>query len=582
MPESKPRKECDLVMEGGITSGVVYPAAIAKLHEEYDFRSIGGTSAGAIAAAATAAAQYRCNGPDVDVSPDPFIDLAALTDELARDGNLVKLFQPSFALRAPFAVFLAGLEASRGPRGGWWRVGCALVKATVRQAAGASAAGAVAGATLVAALVCAVGGRPTPTAWLLGAALAGMGAVAAATTALVRVLLRRVPENDFGISTGHSIDPSTPALTDWLCDVLDRLAGLAEREAPLTFGHLGERDVELRMVTTNLTQRRPEVLPFEHRSWIFNAEELNRFFPKRVIDHLVKHAFASRWVLPEGFHFLPEAPKLPVIVAVRMSLSFPVLVSTIPLYRLDETHLPNRRADAPPLTPRDLVRSVFSDGGICSNFPIHFFDRWFPTRPTFGISLVAAAPEAAADAARVHLPRPNQPERPRSGAMSGLASFLARIVVTAKDHRDTLQRELPSYRERVAQIALRAGEGGLNLDMPPSTIASLRKLGDEAGGRLLAFDFDEHRWVRLRVLLPRLAEEVEALHALLGDDFDAYDLPWTRVDGSPLPYPRPERWREEAQAFLRAMASAAGKLSTTSARSGEPRPPLTLRATPRS
>jgi len=36
--------ECDLVMRGGITSGIVYPRAIAKLAETYNFRSIGGTS----------------------------------------------------------------------------------------------------------------------------------------------------------------------------------------------------------------------------------------------------------------------------------------------------------------------------------------------------------------------------------------------------------------------------------------------------------------------------------------------------------------------------------------------------------
>jgi len=49
--------ECDLVLKGGITSGVVYPAAIAALSAHYRLRSIGGASAGAIAAAAAAAAE---------------------------------------------------------------------------------------------------------------------------------------------------------------------------------------------------------------------------------------------------------------------------------------------------------------------------------------------------------------------------------------------------------------------------------------------------------------------------------------------------------------------------------------------
>jgi predicted acylesterase/phospholipase RssA len=53
-----PEKICDIVMKGGITSGVVYPLALASLAKEYRFVNIGGTSAGAIAAAAAAAAEY--------------------------------------------------------------------------------------------------------------------------------------------------------------------------------------------------------------------------------------------------------------------------------------------------------------------------------------------------------------------------------------------------------------------------------------------------------------------------------------------------------------------------------------------
>jgi hypothetical protein len=51
------RLECDLVMKGGVTSGIVYPLAVCELARKYRFRRIGGTSAGAISAAATAAAE---------------------------------------------------------------------------------------------------------------------------------------------------------------------------------------------------------------------------------------------------------------------------------------------------------------------------------------------------------------------------------------------------------------------------------------------------------------------------------------------------------------------------------------------
>ncbi len=33
-------KECDIIMKGGITSGVVYPKAILKLSGHYCFRSM--------------------------------------------------------------------------------------------------------------------------------------------------------------------------------------------------------------------------------------------------------------------------------------------------------------------------------------------------------------------------------------------------------------------------------------------------------------------------------------------------------------------------------------------------------------
>src|SRR5689334_14643000 len=54
---TQPGKLCDLVMKGGITSGVVYPLAACELSKSFRFKNIGGTSAGAIAAAAAAAAE---------------------------------------------------------------------------------------------------------------------------------------------------------------------------------------------------------------------------------------------------------------------------------------------------------------------------------------------------------------------------------------------------------------------------------------------------------------------------------------------------------------------------------------------
>jgi hypothetical protein len=70
-----PRLECDLVMKGGITSGVIYPRLVSKLPKTYNFRSIGGTSARAIAAGAAAAAQF---GVLSGARPDAFEELDRL------------------------------------------------------------------------------------------------------------------------------------------------------------------------------------------------------------------------------------------------------------------------------------------------------------------------------------------------------------------------------------------------------------------------------------------------------------------------------------------------------------------------
>src|SRR3954469_15915406 len=56
-PAADPLLECDLVMKGGITSGVVYPLAVCELATVYRLRSVGESSAGAIAAAAAACAE---------------------------------------------------------------------------------------------------------------------------------------------------------------------------------------------------------------------------------------------------------------------------------------------------------------------------------------------------------------------------------------------------------------------------------------------------------------------------------------------------------------------------------------------
>ena len=137
--------ECDIVMKGGITSGVVYPGAVIALARRYVFKSIGGASAGAIAAAAVAAAEYgRTTGGGfarlaqvpqefsaTDARGDPFLLGAVPSGGLDSSGcstppsgssasgaarGVEKLLR-SFALGPIVAAAVAvGGRAARGPR----------------------------------------------------------------------------------------------------------------------------------------------------------------------------------------------------------------------------------------------------------------------------------------------------------------------------------------------------------------------------------------------------------------------------------------------------------------------------------
>jgi predicted acylesterase/phospholipase RssA len=192
------------------------------------------------------------------------------------------------------------------------------------------------------------------------------------------------------------------------------------------------------------------------------------------------------------------------VLAARMSLSFPGLISAVPLYARDFT-LKGRAKDEPRLC-------LFSDGGLSSNFPIHFFDRLWPSRPTFGVALDAHAEERHG-ADRVWMPGDagGGVLIPISGVTS-LGGFLMRLIDAAKDWQDNLQSVLPGYRERIVHIALKADEGGLNVAMPEATVRDLAALGAKAGARARdSFDLDEHRWRRFLTAMARIEQTLDEL-----------------------------------------------------------------------
>src|ERR1700758_1227867 len=104
---SEPDKSCDIVLKGGITSGVVYPLALVSLSQKYRFSNTGGTSAGAIAAAAAAAAEYGR-----PIAGAGFDRLAKIPGEVGP--SLLSMFQPTPILEPLFDIFVAALKAKTG------------------------------------------------------------------------------------------------------------------------------------------------------------------------------------------------------------------------------------------------------------------------------------------------------------------------------------------------------------------------------------------------------------------------------------------------------------------------------------
>ena len=562
-------------MKGGITSGVVYPHAICELAQTYRFVSIGGTSAGAIAAAGAAAAEH---GRDAG----GFAKLAALPEWIGSGTNLFDLFQPQPKTRGVYRTFTAGL--GRKGVGKWLRV----VGTAVRHWWPAVLIGAAPGLAIVVAGALAGGSALLRVAAIVaGALLALFGAVLVPLAWLARRTPAAVTRNHFGLCTGMPEGSRAPALTPWLADLIDDLAG-KDDGTPLTFGDLRARGVQLRMMTTSLTQRRPHRLPWDERVFFFHPSEWRELFPERIVRWLIEHpppvsedeedaARTREAMLPRLP--LPAADDLPVVVAARMSLSFPVLISAVPLWAFDRTRTATNRVLSGRPRPGDEARPErcwFSDGGITSNFPVHFFDAPLPLRPTFAIDLDGFHPDFPRtddEAKNVWLPDNNVSGILRSwhrfdeeDGFGRLTGFVSAIVRTMQNHVDSALTHQPGYRDRIVHVHSAPDEGGMNLTMPPEVITALTRRGQEAAKLLVeAFASDEpssawdnHRWVRYRASMAAvgaLVEQVEAGWASPPQAGRTYRDLLERSHGEP---PRSYRVTAAQRELLLALSEALG------------------------
>lgn len=515
--------ECDMVMKGGVTSGIVYPYAILQIATQFRLRSLGGTSAGAIAAAFAAAAEY---GRQTE-RPEAFLVLKNYCDELPE--RLLSLFQPTPDLEPAVQSVKAAMAS--GGVGPLLRRG--LSNAALPTLAGSAAAGGAAWLAQPSVLA-------TGLAATLGAVIAGgFGFYRWARTTFAEpfaAAIRDLPTNNFGFCTGLTQgdnDPLvTPGLTDWIHRALQHIAfGDPDHPVPLTFGHLEGDDptsrmIDLQVVTTNLSMRRPHTLPRLGLPAGFRREEWDRLFPEEVMDWLCGEG-TKRWQRHAGSWRFPSPGNLPVVIAVRMSLSFPVLFTAVPLI-VEDKELPaiarTLGGGKDRTIPPQFRKVHLSDGGISSNFPIHMFDVWLPSRPTFAFSLEDLAWDPADLDERVAIAQAaSEGMGVQIKEMRSLPDLGWQVLNSAKDWQDQLLSELSGQRERIARIFLTGKEGGLNLDMSPEVSRDLMLWGYQAGRKFTdgGFDFDEHRWRRLLVIYKHLEQNLEDVERIW-PEFEAW------------------------------------------------------------
>jgi predicted acylesterase/phospholipase RssA len=657
---ARPEQFCDIVMKGGITSGVAYPLAVCELARRYSFKSIGGASAGAIAAAAAAAAEYNRRATQARKDDDSgFAGLAKLPAWLKDDEHLARLFQPNPSTRPLFNILDRVLRTG----GGGFKKLMATLPTAWSNFSGWALSGIVASLLLLLPLIVvgywfadAINSKAFPATDWRRSLLLIYGSIFALAfiflvgcvfvlVGLLRKIRSSIPQNNYGLTTGlldaEGRATATPALTTWLADEIDRIAGKPPRAEPLTFGDLRgaandldkenlppeEWGLSLQMMTTNLTLGRPYRLPFERDSaeFFYDPKEWEQYFPAYIMKWLDEHPRQptetapgkidkqkAEWKRFEPRKPLPAPDDLPIVIAARMSLSFPVLISAVPLWTVDRSRkLTDEETGA--VRPTRLERCLFSDGGISSNFPIHFFDRALPRWVTFGIDLQSFHPDYPPDQKdqsknsylvrtnRAGLADPWDRFDANPSDLSRLAGFFGALINTMYNWADNAQVRVPGYRDRVVHIFQTDQEGGLNLNMEPDKIEALGERGRFAGVKLRErftgqdnspLTWDNHRWIRYRSMFALLEQTLRDLRRayrspLFGDTPFKSLVERARTE-PPEGYRLSEPEQREFAARVTELIIALGdeweeerKTSGQSFGAGAPRPTPELRVRPR-
>ena len=347
-------------------------------------------------------------------------------------------------------------------------------------------------------------------------------AFAVVAAVLIGIVLdfRRLARNGFGVCRGWSEDETRPTRRISPATCISPFSWSrveTNKDPPLTFKDLWDaprratdflnytgneyarRSINLEIYATNLAHGRPYRFPLEEADdmgrLFSTVDEMANYFPDPIVDHLIHmdgRIVAGRRALsdpdniskPEKYLELPRE-HLPIAVAARLALSFPFLISAVPLWAID--YEPRKRAETP------VAKCWMSDGGLCSNFPIHLFDSFLPKWPTFGISLQTRSK---------HWKRKDYPETvwlpdkhyqgagdswdrfaESKGPLGQLKGFLLSLWMATWHWNDMTMMRMPGVRDRVVRVLLEKGEGGVNIKMSRKQIRNLAKeLWQTSGG----------------------------------------------------------------------------------------------------
>jgi predicted acylesterase/phospholipase RssA len=541
------------VLKGGITSGVVYPLAICEIATHFQLKQLGGTSAGAIAAALAAAAERGRHVPGAG-----FMRLAAIPDKLVEtktdllaDGTkftktydrtkLMRLFQPHPSLQLLFRSLLRLMNLSS-----FWQLPktknkfletifgmmkLELVFTSVFTLLGSWVCEYIYRHklhALLCLLVSSVLVVAVPLELLATVIWVPLAAVAVTLALIAYSFFKIMPDQHFGMCGGTSTSKyNDQGLTDWLHDELNLAAHGAARKRPLTFGELWygpdtkdtrdeshsytsdsqappfanieDRYVDLNLLTTCASHGRSYKLPLSDVTLqlFFDPRDMQRLIPQTVANWMVNHSPEHLRSTAEGhdLYAMPPMADWPVVLAVRLSLSFPVMFSMVRFYAEPKKPLNAREYTGPVSGLIRLAPIWFTDGGLASNFPIHLFDDPIPPWPTFAINLTGLEEgdrlHPSDDTQNIEYYRAQNDDRPLNLLpVNTMPSFFGRLLDTMQNWSDNSLTNMIGYRERIVHVKLAPDEGGMNLNMDPETISRLTERG-WAAGRLLVDRFAE-------------------------------------------------------------------------------------------